>query len=58
MAEPVEHRLDDVLGDVRLQQRLEVDVGGVLAGHDDGVEADRLSPSYSMVTWVLPSGRR
>ena len=33
---------DDVLLDVGLEQRVEVDVGGVLAGDDDGVEADRL----------------
>ena len=41
MSSAVEHRLDDLLGDVGLQHRLEVDVGGVLAGDDDGVEPDR-----------------
>ena len=38
---------------------VEVDVGGVLGRDDDGVEAHGLVvSSYSMVTWVLPSGRR
>ena len=42
-----------------VQQVLEVDVRGVLGGHHHGVEPHRpVSPSYSMVTWVLPSGRR
>ena len=34
--------VDDVLVDVGGEQRVDVDVGGVLAGHDDGVEPDRL----------------
>ena len=37
----LEHRLDHVLADVGREQRLQVDVGGVLAGHHDGVEPDR-----------------
>src|SRR5262249_46623301 len=34
-------RHDHVLGDVRLEQRVEVDVGGVLARYDHGVQARR-----------------
>ena len=36
-------RVDHVLLDVRLEQRLEVDVGRVLGGDDDGVQPDRLA---------------
>src|SRR4051812_33195240 len=41
-AEVSDLRLDDVLLDVRGEQRVEIDVGGMLAGDDDGVETDRL----------------
>ena len=37
-----QHRLEDVLPDVGLEQRLERDVGGVLGRQHDGVELDRL----------------
>jgi hypothetical protein len=47
-----------VLGDVGGEQADDVDVLGVLRGDDDGVEADGLPSTYSMVTCVLPSGRR
>jgi hypothetical protein len=40
-AEALELGVDDVLADVRREQRLEGDVGRVLAGHHDGVEPDR-----------------
>ena len=40
--ERLELRLDDELADVGGEQRVEVDVGGVLRGDDDGVEADGL----------------
>ena len=51
--------LDDVLADVRGQQRVEVDVGRRAAMETTTVSRRTgLSSSYSMVTWVLPSGRR
>ena len=39
-ADAVDHGLDDVVGDVGLQQVLERHVGGVLGRHDHGVEGD------------------
>ena len=42
IVEAVELGRDDELRDVRREQRREVDVGGVLRRHDDGVEADGL----------------
>jgi hypothetical protein len=53
-----ENRLDDVLADVRRQHRVDVDVFGVLRGDTTVSTRTGRSPSYSMVTWVLPSGRR
>ena len=43
MSSAGEHRAHDVLLDVGLEQRVEVDVVGVLAGDDDGVEAGGLA---------------
>jgi hypothetical protein len=51
-------RVDDVLLDVGLES-VELDLVGVLRGeHTVSTRTGRLSASYSMVTWVLPSGRR
>ena len=50
--------LDHLLADVGASIGLEVDVAACCVETTTVSTRTGLSPSYSIVTWVLPSGRR
>jgi hypothetical protein len=58
LGESAQHRVDDVLLDVRRRAASREMSAACWVESTTVSSRTGLSPSYSMVTWVLPSGRR